>query len=100
MRKSDPDPIALIEKLFHLHRRQAVLHNLDRAVDRISDTNASIGNIPPEKGFIQEGSLNRAGKHLAEAKRLVMAIRDDIARSVDQSENEIGEAIGWSGWKD
>lgn len=94
-----PNLQALVEELFHLHRRQAMLHNLDRAVDRIGDTHTAIENIPTEKGFMPEGKLNAAGKQLAAVKALVMELRDDVARSVDESEKEIGDVIGWKSFQ-
>ena len=43
-----------IERLYHLHRRQAVLNKLEQAVGRVGIIQGTLSNIMDTKGFLDD----------------------------------------------
>ena len=71
-----------IERLYHLHRRQAVLNKLEQALDRVGIIQGTLSNIMSTKGFLDDLGLSQADALLKECLVILSEARMKVDEAV------------------
>lgn len=94
-KKGNPplSPMETIAEVYHLHRRQVVLHAIEDAINRLAYSKGALAEIPKTRYFMD--SLQEAEEHLESCVLALRRTQNALDESIRRHDVQIAKAIGW-----